>query len=293
MRAHGNRAARNAAISRIFSVSSADSGARDSWSIQPTFSPTACAMLTTVSKPGCAWYPVSTRLSVAGVMPASHAIAECFLPESSTASLRRARQFCIQSHRRRVRHACGSVSSKRSSSLTSRISKRMQASRIRIAVLIRGLATPALMRRSCCLLISASRASFSGLSLFAFMNRASFVASVFAMTRIPSRHLSAPLTIYWVVWTQDSVRFVSRQDGTAARQEGTQSPRQAREGLATCWRAVAGSVGVRRRDSRQSPVLVGARRSESFVPGIAVDRARPAREAIQPVRLSERGRLAA
>lgn len=80
----GNSFTRNAAISRIFSVSSADNGARDSWSIHPTFSPTACVMRTIVSKVGLAWNPVSARLSVAGVMPASHAIAECFLPESST-----------------------------------------------------------------------------------------------------------------------------------------------------------------------------------------------------------------
>jgi hypothetical protein len=86
MRAQWNRDTRNAAISHIFSVSSADSGARGSRSIHPTFSPAACTIFTTVSNPGWALESLSVRLSVVGVMPASHAIAECLLSDSFTAS---------------------------------------------------------------------------------------------------------------------------------------------------------------------------------------------------------------
>src|SRR5258708_174197 len=60
--------------------------------------------------------------------------------------------------------------------VTVRVSKRPQASRMRLA--IRRSAVPARMRDNCCLLTPASFASFIGLMPFAFMNRASFVASV-------------------------------------------------------------------------------------------------------------------
>jgi hypothetical protein len=46
-----------------------------------------------VSNLGCAWVPVKTLLSVARVIPSSHAMTLCFLPDRLIASRSRSRQF--------------------------------------------------------------------------------------------------------------------------------------------------------------------------------------------------------
>src|ERR1051326_1776177 len=61
-------------------------------STHPTDSPTACAIRTTRWNPGRRDVPVRIRLSVSGAIPASRAMAACFIQLRSTASRRRLRQ---------------------------------------------------------------------------------------------------------------------------------------------------------------------------------------------------------
>lgn len=60
-----------------------------------------------VSKRGCSCTLVRTRLSVAGVIPASSAMTLCFLPDRLTASRSRSRQSFMSQPR--IFCACGSV----------------------------------------------------------------------------------------------------------------------------------------------------------------------------------------
>src|SRR5205085_8737611 len=85
------------------------------------------------------------------------------------------------------------------------------------------------------------------------------------------------LTIYWVVWAQDSVRSLSWQDGSATESEGSEAARRAREGTTRGARHHAGGACLRCRDSRQPSVVARTRRGESVLPRAALDRQHPPR----------------
>ncbi len=96
-----------------------------------------------------------------------------------------------------------------------------------------GSATPFRKRTRCCRLTSDSRASLDGLIPFARMNCSKRVTGGrFQCLLVRGVRMNAPslfqvaTTIYWVASTQNTVRFIPWQDGSATERESAETTRR-------------------------------------------------------------------